>query len=265
MLSYTRVTHHSHHKCRVAYYEVLILSNYYKVEWMTQQFLKETFTYSSDGTFYWKVDRPIEHFATLRGYSVYMTQRAGVMAGKIVVNEVFIEGKKPLRDTREVVVSYKGDKKKFPTHKLVYLYHHGYVPDLIDHIDGDYLNNRLENLQELNFQLNTSKATMFSHNSSGYRGVRYRKRDNKWIVNIKVDGKGYYIGQYKDLEYAAEVYNYVSKEIFGEYVFTNQTSLPSIDPTELYGVFFDEHLPKILKEFDERYGKERKYRSTTSN
>jgi len=249
----------------VAYYEVLILSNYYKVEWMTQQFLKETLTYSEDGNFYWKVDRPVEHFATLRGYRVYMALYAGKFAGKVAVNEVYMEGRKPLRDAREILFSYKGEKKKFPTHKLVYLYHHGYIPDIIDHINGDYLDNRLENLQELNLQLNTSKASMFSHNSSGYRGVRYRKRDNKWIVNIKVDGKGYYVGQYKDLEYAAEVYNYVSKKIFGEYVFTNNTSLPAVNPTELSGVFFKEHLPKILKEFDKRYGKERKYRNSTGN
>jgi len=246
--------------CRVAYYEVFILDNYYKVEWMTQQFLKESLTYSEDGTFYWRKDRPIEHFATLRGYNVYLTQRAGKLAGKVAINEIYENGQKLSRDSRDILLSHKGIKKKFPTHKLVYLYHHGYVPDVIDHINGNYLDNRIENLQELNLQLNTAKATMFSHNTSGYRGVRYRERDSKWIVNIKVDGKGYYVGQYENLEYAAEVYNYVSSKIFGEYVFINKTSLASVDFTTLSGTFFSTHLPTILEDFDKRYGKERKYR-----
>lgn len=227
---------------------------------MTQKFLKETLVYCNEGVFHWRKDRPRSHFATDVGYKVYMKQRAGNLAGKISINETLVEGKKSLRDAREVVISYKGDKVKFPIHKLVFMYHYGYVPDLIDHINGNYLDNRIENLQELNLQLNASKAAMFSHNSSGYRGVRHRKRDNKWIVNIKVDGKGYYVGQYLDIEYAAEVYNYISKLIFGEYVFTNITSLGRIDATELSGVFFEKHLPEILKKLDERYGKERKYR-----
>jgi hypothetical protein len=229
--------------------------NYYKLPWMTQEFLKETFTYCPTGKLIWRTDRPIDHFATLIGYRVYLSQRAGKVAGKIAINEG-----KERRDTRVVIISFKGEKKNYPLHRLIFMYHHGYVPELIDHINADYLDNRIENLQELNNQLNTSKAGMFSHNTSGYKGVRYRPRDEKWIVNLKVDGKGYYLGQYDDLEYAAEIYNCVAKAVFGEYVYQNKTSLPPLNINELGGVFFEKHLPKILKSIEERYGEDRKYR-----
>ena len=40
------------------------------------------------------------------------------------------------------------NKKTYLLHRLVYLYHHGYIPKLIDHIDQNPSNNRIENLRE---------------------------------------------------------------------------------------------------------------------
>lgn len=229
------------------------MKNWFKYTWMTQEFLKETFTYCESGNLIWRHDRPLNHFATTTGYKIYQKQRAGTIAGKIAINHK--------RDTRDIIITYLGEKGKFCNHQLVFLYHHGFVPSLIDHIDGNYLNNRIENLQELNFQLNTTKASMFSHNTTGYRGVRYRKRDNKYIVNIKVDGIGYYCGQFECIHYAAAVYNYASKTIFGEYGFLNILKEDVIfNPEELSNVFFGKHLHKINEIMDERYGRERKYK-----
>jgi hypothetical protein len=239
------------------------MKEYYKVQWMTQEFLRETFTYCESGNLIWKHDRPVEHFATLRGWRVYLTQRAGIIAGKIAINErVSSKRRKPERDTPVVMITYKGYKKNFPLHNLIFMYHHGYVPNLIDHMDNNYLNNKIENLRELNTQLNTSRAGMFGHNTTGYRGVRFRPRDNKYIVNIKVDGYGYYCGQYEDIEFAASVYNYISQLIFGEYSFKNDVPILTASQVDQLSsqTFFATHLPNILKEMDSKYGTERKFR-----
>lgn len=220
--------------------------NTYKVDWMTQSFLKEAFIY--DDSLVWNPKRPVEHFATQVGYKVYMSQWAGKVAGKVAVNEC----NKINRDTRVVIVSYKGKKKNFSVHRLVFLYHYGYLPDIIDHIDGDYLNNLIENLQPITQSLNSAKSAMFSHNTSGYRGCRYRPRDAKWIVNIKVNGKGYYLGQYEDLEYAAAIYNKFAKMIFGDCAFQNNVEV-CLDNVIIENTFTKIHLPNILKEVGFNY------------
>ena len=38
--------------------------------------------------------------------------------------------------------------KVYKTHRLIFLYHHGYLPKEVDHKDGNPLNNKIENLRE---------------------------------------------------------------------------------------------------------------------
>lgn len=233
------------------------MKKYYKVEWMTQEFLKETFTYCDSGNLIWRHDRPIEHFKTIGGYKTYMTQRAGIIAGKIAINEV------KHRDVRTVQVSFKGEKIEFKVHVLIFLLHHGYVPRLIDHIDGNYFNNKIENLQPLNNQLNTSKATMFSHNTTGYRGVSIHL--GKFAVKLKFDGKPYSVGRYNSAGEAASVYNYLTKMIFGKQSFQNKLDEDYPINFEYLNTlkFYNTYLPEILTIMDSRYGSEREFRENS--
>ena len=48
------------------------------------------------------------------------------------------------------------NRKKIRTHRAIYMMHHGYCPDAIDHIDGDKRNNKIE-LGDLNLSLNSFK------------------------------------------------------------------------------------------------------------
>lgn len=42
--------------------------------------------------------------------------------------------------------------RTYATHRLVFLYHYGYIPECIEHLDGNKCNNAIENLQESSFE-----------------------------------------------------------------------------------------------------------------
>ena len=95
------------------------------------------------------------------------------------------------------------NKVKYHAHRLVWLYHHGVWPDKdIDHIDGNPLNNRIENLRVVTNQENSKNQKLRCTNTSGVMGAYFHKRDQKWIAQIKVDGKLIFLGYFGTFEEA---------------------------------------------------------------
>ena len=73
----------------------------------------------------------------------------------------------------------------------------GYWPNNeIDHIDGDRLNNRIDNLRDVKKSINMKNKAVYSKNKSGISGVSFRKERNKWEVKISNNGKETYLGYY---------------------------------------------------------------------
>ena len=90
-------------------------------------------------------------------------------------------------------------------HRLVYLWHFGYVPKEIDHINGDKRDNRIENLREANRSQNMRNVKLKRNNTSGAKGVCWSKEKNKWVVRVSVNKKTIHCGYYEDFELAALV------------------------------------------------------------
>lgn len=95
-------------------------------------------------------------------------------------------------------------------------------PDMIvDHKNGDTLDNRKENLRIATKQQNNRNITKTkSNNTSGYRGVVERKDTAgtaKWRVRIGVNGKKKNVGQYSTAEDAARAYDVAALAYFGEF------------------------------------------------
>ena len=79
---------------------------------------------------------------------------------------------------------------------------------VVDHINGNPLDNRRENLRVTNIQLNGENKHMKKVNTtSKYKGVYLNKEKNKFIANISHSGKRTQIGQFTTEVEAAEAYD----------------------------------------------------------
>jgi hypothetical protein len=87
-------------------------------------------------------------------------------------------------------------------HRVIFFMHNGYMPKEIDHIDGNKLNNKIENLREVTHSQNAMNVKKFVTNTSGVKGVCWDKARKKWMVRISVNNKCINIGRYDDLELA---------------------------------------------------------------
>lgn len=75
----------------------------------------------------------------------------------------------------------------------------------INHINGVRGDDRIENLERISARENRSipkQLNMWTHNTSGCRGVSYRKDRNRWRANIHVDGVTYNLGSFLTFEEA---------------------------------------------------------------
>lgn len=109
----------------------------------------------------------------------------------------------------KTVIKYK----YYYLHRLIWLYHKGYDAKLVDHIDRDVTNNKIENLREataVQSSCNRSEA-----NSSGYRGVD--KYNNRWRAKIRYDNKYIHIGYFDTPEDASNAYKLKALELHKEF------------------------------------------------
>lgn len=102
-----------------------------------------------------------------------------------------------------LVVSIKN--KTYLVHRLIYWMSYGYLPKYIDHIDGNQLNNSIENLREATNQENLFNQKLRSNSVSGIKNVRWDKRLKKWCVRFTVNYKAKHIGVYSSLDKAIQV------------------------------------------------------------
>ena len=90
---------------------------------------------------------------------------------------------------------------------------------MVDHINGNGLDNRQENIRICTMSQNMMNRSKTRDNSTGYKGV-YKTGDSKlnpYSAKIQKDGKVYCLGHYKTAEEAYEVRKKKEKELFGEF------------------------------------------------
>lgn len=92
----------------------------------------------------------------------------------------------------------------------------------IDHVNGDGLDNRLENLRVCSHQQNHFNRKPNANSISGFKGVSFcRKEKNPWLARIMRDGKMRRLGAFSTPEEAARAYDKAALELFGEFARLN--------------------------------------------
>jgi hypothetical protein len=101
------------------------------------------------------------------------------------------------------------EKQKFPAHRFIYMHVHGPVPRTseIDHINGNKLDNRIENLRRVSTSQNQQNRRGPQKNSTTkVRGVFWHVGKRKYMAKLKINGKQIYAGYFDDIEKAKLAY-----------------------------------------------------------
>jgi hypothetical protein len=129
-------------------------------------------------------------------------------------------------------------KAKFPyaisSHfgKIVYM--HRIVIDaksdqLVDHIDGNGLNNSRENLRFVTSSQNNMNQSKRSDNTSGHKGISWCPDREKYQVYVNIDRKRKSLGRYKTIEEAIYVRDQAAKSHYGEYARENSSLAEGVE------------------------------------
>jgi hypothetical protein len=114
-----------------------------------------------------------------------------------------------------------GVSKNILMHRLILEHHDINIAGLVvDHIDGNTLNNRLSNLRPATNTENCRNSKGHSNRSSKYKCVFPNGKDG-WMSYIMVNRKRIYLGTYGTPEEAALAYNKAAINYFGEFACLN--------------------------------------------
>lgn len=91
-----------------------------------------------------------------------------------------------------------------------------------DHINGNGLDNRIENLRTCTRQQNMMNCRSPLWKKNGYKGVSVHKTTGLWRARINFNGKEYSLKYHKTKEDAALAYNKKALELFGQFAKLNK-------------------------------------------
>lgn len=159
---------------------------------LTQARLKELLGYDAEtGVFTWKV-------------SVNSRVPVGAVAGTLMVKgyiQIGVEG------------------RPYLAHRLAWFYTYGVWPEAdIDHIDRVRDNNAIENLRPVSNKQNHENAGMNRNNTSGFRGVCWRKDCQRWVAKITHHSKQINLGYFETPDDASAAYEAARAKLFTHHV-----------------------------------------------
>lgn len=133
--------------------------------------VKESLRITEDGCVVWSKSRPSEHFETISAFKRFKTLFAGKEYG--YVSDGYRYGS----------IRIEGKNKRLLYHVAKWALFYGKYPEgIIDHIDGDGLNNKIENLRDVDRKVNALNSKKMVDNTSGVNGVYWNLKMKKWVA-----------------------------------------------------------------------------------
>jgi len=167
--------------------------------------LQEILDYAPDtGIFTWKT-RAAHHFSSQRMCNTWNSRYAGKPAGcsSHISGYLLIGG---------------GKYRLFRAHRLAWLLVHGEpVPDVIDHIDGNLLNNRINNLRAASAADNSANSRIRRDNSTGAKGVGFDPRYGCYVVSVRRNGQKFHVGTFYNLAEAIQARSQAAAILHGKF------------------------------------------------
>lgn len=162
---------------------------------LTQELVKSLFDYK-DGFLYWKI----------------MTCKNGI---------------KNVGDLAGGMHTYKHHNRRkirigkniYFASRLIFLYHKGWLPKMVDHKDRNTENDKIENLRPATALQNTRNRRSEEGSTSKYLGVCACGK--KWRAEIKSRGNEKFLGYFNKEEDAAKAYNEAAHKIYGNFANLN--------------------------------------------
>jgi hypothetical protein len=147
-------------------------------------------------------------------------------------------------------------QKTFRVHQLVAIAFLNHTPNkydglLVDHIDGDKLNNHLSNLQLVTNRKNSSKDR--KNKTSKFTGVSWHKQSNKWLAQVRKNNKVEYLGVFEKEEEAAIAYlnSLQAERMYSEEEVLEQLNILMSLPSSTLDKFTDDNGNITMKWFEQ--------------
>ncbi len=108
--------------------------------------------------------------------------------------------------------------KRYYAHRLAWFYVHGEWPERdLDHEAGNTDDNRIEKIRPASYSQNGMNRKRRSNNRSGFKGVSWHEKKQKWVARIHVEGKQIFLGYFERVEEAAAAYKTAAVKYHGEF------------------------------------------------
>jgi len=159
---------------------------------LTPEIVRELLDYDlATGVFTW-LPRSREWFSRGQDWKRWNYRYAGKPAGYVHTKAAGY----PRR-----VISLLG--KNYFASRLAFLWVGKDLPEQVDHLNRDSLDNRWLNLAPSNHAENGKNRSRSRNNSSGVCGVHRHKTARKWRAEVRLGGKSHSLGYFAELEEAA--------------------------------------------------------------